>query len=83
MPNLLDVLEETFDWRKPNPPLSKLFPPNHLSLQLAPLTKEKMLPHSNLPPRPHQAFPFIRFLLQLFREQNFNLPLQEFRAISR
>src|SRR6266567_1258209 len=71
--------------RKSNPPLPKTPPPNHLSLQLILPAKEQMFSQSNLPPRTHQTFPFIRLLLQLPSEQDFNPTAQKFpsRRIAR
>ena len=68
------------DWSKTNSSLPKFSARNHLGLQLIPLPEKQMLPHSNLPPRPHQTLPLIRISLQLTSEQNLYPPLGRFRV---
>src|SRR5258706_10284825 len=62
----LDSREEIWNWVKANTALAKASSHHDLGHEFGPCcviaAKIQLLPNAYLPPRAHQAFPFVRFL---------------------
>lgn len=77
VPDVLDRSEEIIHVGKPYVSHPKLAAGYDLCAELITLSEKKSFSNTDLASGTHQALPFIRFLLQLLREQDLALPLQK------
>ena len=77
MPDLFDPRKEIVHREKTNAAFAKGSAAHDLSLEFVAPSKEKVLAHSNLAPRPYQALPFIWIFRALPRQQHLHASSQE------